>query len=39
MSKGPGEEPTVRVIEANTLIDRQNFNAFDPAYLGGVFVG
>ena len=32
-------EPLTRVLEANTLNERRRFLAYDPAFLGGVFVG
>lgn len=31
--------PDVRVIDANTFGDKQTFSAFDPSFMGGVFIG
>lgn len=39
LGAGFGHSPLVRVLDANTLGDQQTFNAFDPSFLGGVFIG
>jgi len=39
LSRGPGVAPSFRSIDADTFTDIQAFNAYDPAFLGGVFVG
>jgi serralysin len=38
---GPGRQPTVNVFSlvGSSLQRRQNYNAFDPTFLGGIFVG
>jgi uncharacterized protein YkwD len=36
---GTGLGPQVKVFEGRTLAPRRTFSAFDPAFLGGVFVG
>lgn len=36
---GAGGAPHVRVIDASTQTDIHSFFAFDPSFLGGVFVG
>jgi hypothetical protein len=36
---GPGGGPHVKVWVANSALTLQSFFAFDPAFLGGVFVG
>jgi Domain of unknown function (DUF4394)/Bacterial Ig domain/FG-GAP-like repeat/FG-GAP repeat len=39
LAPGSDHTPGVRVVDAETLGDTQNFNAFDPSFLGGVFIG
>jgi hypothetical protein len=39
LAAGRNFAPSVRVLDADTLNDEQNFNAYDPAWLGGVFIG
>lgn len=39
LSQGAGFAPAFRSIDADSLTDIQAFNAYDPAFLGGVFVG
>jgi hypothetical protein len=39
VAAGPGGGPHVRVLDPLTLTDVRGFFAFDPAFLGGVFVG
>ncbi len=39
VSAGPGENPLVRVIDFANLQDIYRIQAFDPSFLGGVFVG
>ncbi len=39
LGAGAGFGPHVRVLDATTLGEREGMYAFDPAYLGGVFVG
>jgi hypothetical protein len=39
VSAGPGENPLVRVIDFASLQDIYRIQAFDPSFLGGVFVG
>jgi uncharacterized repeat protein (TIGR01451 family) len=36
---GPGGGPHVRVLNASNLAEERSFFAFDPSFLGGVFVG
>jgi hypothetical protein len=36
---GPGQPPEVKVFDAVSLAVLDDFFAYDPAYLGGVFVG
>ncbi|MFL5331063.1 MAG: hypothetical protein ACJ8C4_19405 [Gemmataceae bacterium] len=36
---GPGGGPHVRVLEGKTMGQLNSFNAFDPSFMGGVFVG
>ncbi|MBX7105913.1 MAG: DUF4394 domain-containing protein [Gemmataceae bacterium] len=39
LAPGIGQTPTVRTVDADTLQDVMTFNAYDPAFLGGVFIG
>jgi hypothetical protein len=39
LAPGPDHAPAIRVLDANSLTDTDNFNAFDPSFLGGVFIG
>ncbi len=39
VAPGPGENPLVRVIDYATLQDIFRIQAFDPNFIGGVFVG
>ena len=36
---GPGSAPTVKSFKGTTLASLGQFNAYDPSFLGGVFVG
>jgi uncharacterized protein YkwD len=36
---GSGQQSMVKAIQANTLATMQNFTAFNPAFMGGVYVG
>ena len=36
---GPGGAPHARVLDGNTLVSMASFFAFDPTFLGGIFVG
>lgn len=39
VAPGSDHAPATRVVDAETLGDTQNFNAFDPTFMGGVFIG
>jgi hypothetical protein len=39
LGAGAGGGSHVRLLNAATLLDVRNFFAFDPSFLGGVFVG
>jgi hypothetical protein len=39
LAAGPGGGAHVRVLNAVNLMDHRSFFAFDPSFLGGVFVG
>jgi hypothetical protein len=36
---GPGAPSVVNAIDGSTLQGIYNFTAFDPSFLGGIFVG
>ena len=38
-SVGQGIEPQVRLFNSLNLVQASQFDAFDPSFLGGVFVG
>jgi hypothetical protein len=39
LGDGAGGLPTVRILDASTLNESASFNAYDPSFMGGVFVG
>jgi hypothetical protein len=39
LGAGKDEAPLFRALDASTLQEKASFNAYDPAFLGGVFVG